>query len=173
MYLSIISLTFVRNLFLSFHWDVYCIHRDNLKKLTETGKSLYTYNVVVENFLRLWTLNLKRSTILHTASQYYILRKSVRSLSSCFLHTAQTGSPSELNRRCKVQVQVTLRLTVSQSISLGVEPRMGLMTRYVLLLKFTVLFFVGRPLWREDGSVFYICCWLLPAQSFSGPSPLN
>jgi hypothetical protein len=33
-------------------------------------------------------------------------------------------------------------------------------------------FFVGRPLWREDGSVFCICCWPLPAQSFSGPKPL-
>jgi hypothetical protein len=32
---------------------------------------------------------------------------------------------------------------------------------------------VGRPLWREDGSVFCICCWPLPAQSFSGPSPLG
>jgi hypothetical protein len=35
-----------------------------------------------------------------------------------------------------------------------------------------VLIFVGRPLCREDGSVFCICCWPLPAQSFSGPSPL-
>jgi hypothetical protein len=26
---------------------------------------------------------------------------------------------------------------------------------------------VGRPLWREDGSVFCICRWPLPAQSFS------
>jgi hypothetical protein len=32
---------------------------------------------------------------------------------------------------------------------------------------------VGCPLWREDGSVFCICCWSLPAQSFSGPSPLG
>jgi hypothetical protein len=39
-------------------------------------------------------------------------------------------------------------------------------------LTVTVLFFVGRPLWREDGSVFCICCRLLPAQTFSGPSPL-
>jgi hypothetical protein len=31
--------------------------------------------------------------------------------------------------------------------------------------------FVGRPLWREEGSVFFICCWPLPAQSFLGPSP--
>jgi hypothetical protein len=31
---------------------------------------------------------------------------------------------------------------------------------------------MGRSLWLEDGSVFCICCWPLPAQSFSGPSPL-
>jgi hypothetical protein len=33
--------------------------------------------------------------------------------------------------------------------------------------------FVGRPLWREDVSVFCICCWPSPAQSFSGPSPVG
>jgi hypothetical protein len=31
---------------------------------------------------------------------------------------------------------------------------------------------VGRPLWREDRSVFCICCWPLPVQSFSGLNPL-
>jgi hypothetical protein len=30
---------------------------------------------------------------------------------------------------------------------------------------------VGRPLWREVGSVVFNCCWALPAQSFSGLSP--
>jgi hypothetical protein len=30
-----------------------------------------------------------------------------------------------------VRVRVTLRLTVSQSVCLGVEPRLGLMTRYL------------------------------------------
>jgi hypothetical protein len=30
---------------------------------------------------------------------------------------------------------------------------------------------VGHPLWREDGSVIYNCCWLSPVQSFSGLSP--
>jgi hypothetical protein len=29
---------------------------------------------------------------------------------------------------------------------------------------------VGRPLWREDGSVSFICYWPSPAQSFLGPS---
>jgi hypothetical protein len=33
---------------------------------------------------------------------------------------------------------------------------------------------VGPTLWwREDGSVFCICCWSSLAQSFSGPSPLG
>jgi hypothetical protein len=43
---------------------------------------------------------------------------------------------------------------------------------FITILTVTVLFFVGLPLWREDGSVFCICCWSLPAQSFSGPNPL-
>jgi hypothetical protein len=67
-------------------------------------------------------------------------------------------------------VKVILRLTVSQSVSLGVEPHLGFMTRYLLLFDSYGLF-VGHPLWREDGSVFSICCWPLPKQSFSGPSP--
>jgi hypothetical protein len=74
---------------------------------------------------------------------------------------------------CLSEVEVTLRLTVSQSVSLGVEPHLGLMTRYILLFDNCGLAFVGRPLWREDGSVFCTCCWLLPAQSFSGPSRLG
>jgi hypothetical protein len=47
------------------------------------------------------------------------------------------------------------------------------MTIYVLLFDSYGLVFVGRPLWREDGSVFYICCWSMTAHSFSGPSPLG
>jgi hypothetical protein len=30
---------------------------------------------------------------------------------------------------------------------------------------------VGQPLWREDESVVYNCCWPSLAQSFLGPSP--
>jgi hypothetical protein len=61
-----------------------------------------------------------------------------------------------------VKVKVTLRLAVSQSVNLGVEPHVGLMTRYLLLFDTYGLVFVGRPLWREDGSVFYMCCWPSP-----------
>jgi hypothetical protein len=58
----------------------------------------------------------------------------------------------EGQRLLQVQVQVTLRLTVSQSVSLGVEPHLGLMTRYSLLLWQLRSCFVGRPLWRENAS---------------------
>jgi hypothetical protein len=34
------------------------------------------------------------------------------------------------NKAVRVRVRVTLRLTVSQSVCVGVEPRLGLMTRY-------------------------------------------
>jgi hypothetical protein len=46
----------------------------------------------------------------------------------------------------KVKVKVTLRLTDSQSVSLGVEPHLGLMTRYLLFFDNYSLAFVGRPL---------------------------
>jgi hypothetical protein len=34
-----------------------------------------------------------------------------------------------------------------------------------------VIVLMQHPLWWEDGSVVYNCCWPSPAQSFSGPSP--
>jgi hypothetical protein len=42
----------------------------------------------------------------------------------------------------QLEVEVTLRLTVSQSVILGVEPQ----TRYILLFDSYGLAFVGRPL---------------------------
>jgi hypothetical protein len=46
----------------------------------------------------------------------------------------------------KVKVEVTLRLTVSQSVCRSVEPSLGLMTRYSLLLDSYGLVLVGHPL---------------------------
>jgi hypothetical protein len=43
-----------------------------------------------------------------------------------------------------IKVKVTLRLTVSQSVSLGVEPYLGLMTRYLLFFDSCGLVFVGH-----------------------------
>jgi hypothetical protein len=73
----------------------------------------------------------------------------------------------------KVKVKVTLRQTVSQSVSLGVEPHLGIMTRYFhYCLAVTVLFLWGAHSDERTG-VFCICCWPFPAQPFSCPSPLE
>jgi hypothetical protein len=46
----------------------------------------------------------------------------------------------------EAKVKVTLRLTVSQSVSFGVELQVGLMTKYLLLFGSYGIDFVGRPL---------------------------
>jgi hypothetical protein len=63
--------------------------------------------------------------------------KASCSSTDCFLRT---------DLLLKVKVKVTLRLTVSQSVSLGVQPHLGLMTRYLLLFDSYGLVFVWRPL---------------------------
>jgi hypothetical protein len=68
---------------------------------------------------------------------------------------------------CIVKVKVTLRLTVSQSVSLGIEHSPGTYDQIFITPRQLWSRFVGRPLWREDRSVFCICCWPLPAQRFS------
>jgi hypothetical protein len=52
------------------------------------------------------------------------------------------SSGREMN---KVEVKITLRLTVGQSVSLGVEPHLGLTTRYLLLFDSYGLVFCGAP----------------------------
>jgi hypothetical protein len=124
-------------------------------------------------------LTLARAVILKPESRgthYYILLSQIRDspnlegqvpvFISPRIRVAQLY-PQRLGS-LKVKVKVTLWLTVSQSVSLGVEPYLGLMTRYLLLFDSYGLLY-SAPLWREDGSVFCICCWFSPAQSFSSP----
>jgi hypothetical protein len=72
--------------------------------------------------------------------------------------TALPKASSIYQRQTRPLVSVILRLTVSQSVSqsvsVRVEPHLGLMTRYLLLFDRYSLFIVVHPLWREDGSVF-------------------
>jgi hypothetical protein len=51
------------------------------------------------------------------------------------------------------QIQDTLRPEVSQQVSLGFKPHLGLTTRLLLLSGCYGFVDVGHPLWREDGSV--------------------
>jgi hypothetical protein len=51
------------------------------------------------------------------------------------------------------------RRWVGQSV-LVCSPPLGLMTRFLLLSGTSRFVDMGRPVWREDGSVFYNCCCL-------------
>jgi hypothetical protein len=73
--------------------------------------------------------------------------------------------------RQRVKVKVMLRQTVSRPVFLGVKPHLGPKARFLLLSDSCGFVDVGRPFWREDGSVVCNCCWSTPEQSFSGPSP--
>jgi hypothetical protein len=68
----------------------------------------------------------------------------------------------------KAKVKVILRLTVSQSVNLGVEPHWGPWPDIYYSLTVTVLF-CGAPSLTRGRVCLFICCWLLPAQSFLGP----
>jgi hypothetical protein len=61
-------------------------------------------------------------------------------------------------RQPNLEVEIKLQLTVSQSVCQGIEPTLGLVTRYYfcarrLLSESCRLVSLGRPLWREVGSV--------------------
>jgi hypothetical protein len=96
------------------------------------------------------------------AQQIFITVWQLRTCYCGALSDERTGL-SFVKQSLQVKVKVTLRLTVSQSVSLGVEPHLGIMTRYLICLTVRVLFFMSRPLWLEDRSVICTCCWSLPA----------
>jgi hypothetical protein len=71
------------------------------------------------------------------------------------------------------EVKVTLRLTVSQSLSLGVVPHLGLMTKYLIPLDSYGLVFVGHPSLTR-GRICLLYMLLAPASAvFLGSESLG
>jgi hypothetical protein len=79
-----------------------------------------------------------------------------------------------VSTQVKVKVKVTLRLTVGQSVSLGVKPPSGAHNQIFITVWQLRSCFCGAPCLSRGRVCLCICvwCWPLPAQSFSGPSPL-
>jgi hypothetical protein len=77
----------------------------------------------------------------------FVLGLNASSLISCSKRVIMVFlSPSISIVNKNVKVKVILRLTVSQSLSLGVEPHLRFMTRYLLLFDSYGLVLMGRPL---------------------------
>jgi hypothetical protein len=78
-------------------------------------------------------------TITHKVKSSSLLALLMLGNESYLVNNAQLNLPI-------FKVKVILRLTVSHSVSFGVEPHLGLMTKYLLLFDSYGLVFVGRLL---------------------------
>jgi hypothetical protein len=71
-------------------------------------------------------------------------------------------------------VSFMIRPTVSRPVCLGIKHPFGAYDQiFITCVTVTVLFSWGVLSDESSGSVFCMCCWPLPAQSSSGPSPLG
>jgi hypothetical protein len=105
-----------------------------------------------------------------TVSDWWLLQPG--GSRSSYLYPPKTGWPSYAIRHWLVLSALKLNFwlpTFSRPLSWCRAPIWG--SWQVLLSDNWWFLSVGCPLWREDGSVVYNCCWASPAQSPLGPSP--
>jgi hypothetical protein len=69
------------------------------------------------------------------------------------------------------QLKTKSKLCQSASLSWFQAPIWGPRPDFYYCQTTAGFFYVGPPLWRENGSVVYNCCLPSPAQSFSGSNP--
>jgi hypothetical protein len=87
-------------------------------------------------------------------------------------------APPLLIRPCRTQLStdwvessLMSQPTVSRPVCLGIKHPSRAYDQISITVQ-QLRVYVGRSLWRENGSVVHNCCWPSPAQSLSGPSPV-
>jgi hypothetical protein len=83
-----------------------------------------------------------------------ILRLNMLLFKHC-LHYLSCDIPNHPISPTGVWVWVILRPTVSRPVCLGIKPLSGAYDQIFITVRPLRVFDMGRPLWREDGSVFY------------------
>jgi hypothetical protein len=92
---------------------------------------------------------------------YWSATRKLQLSSQSQSHMATDGQSS------KVKVKVTLRLTVRQSVSLGVEPHLELMTRYLVLFdSYGLVFFLWGALSDERAGLSFVRVTACISKSF-------
>jgi hypothetical protein len=104
-------------------------------------------------------------------SKFYCSLEDVLSLlRPMFLQRSLPGNAADPS----TSVLTTSLLAGCRPVGLGVGLPSGAHDQiFVSCVTFSGFLDVGRPLWREEGSIIfsYNCYWVLPEQSLSGPSP--
>jgi hypothetical protein len=118
-------------------------------RLLATDLNTETITVSLNYTLQILVLHIKSSlhsrnlSTNYTALHCTALHCTLHSARVCLLYMLLALASSNLSQ---VKVKVILRLTVTQPVRLGVEPHLGLMTRYLLFFGSYGLVFVRRPL---------------------------
>jgi hypothetical protein len=104
--------------------------------------------------------------IAHETLPDYVLDGSIREILLFFAVSRPAPGSTQPSSKSK---QCYDRRSVGQSVLVsGTHP--VTMTRFLLLSESCGFVDVVRPLWWEDGSLVYSCCWASKAHSFWDPS---
>jgi hypothetical protein len=88
----------------------------------------HTFLLANDHSSTIWAHNLLEFCVL-----VILLSPHLKTKLLSYNSTFTVGRSHYKNKGDRVRVRVTLRLTVSQPVSLGVEPLLGLMTRFLVL----------------------------------------
>jgi hypothetical protein len=118
--------------------------------------------------------NTATTKVLVTYSKYYTysLLFTAALLQLTLLHSLRYRT--ELSTYVSLRLSLSLMLwpTVSCAVCLGIKHPFGAYGQIILFRQLRVCLCRALSLTRERVCV-YNCCWLSPAQSFSGPSPVE